>query len=331
MRPCFCTFEVARLSFGWIDSSSPTASTRFSTKHKVLPQPSPKCLPQGRLTGLQIKANKANATAVTCVSHPSWIDMCSKAALRYPNTSNTFSPSNPRPSIPRYPTPAQRPSRSFRCFISLMGNNMKYNLPPCRIRSRSQQYFEGWRAGAIMSCFTALVVLIINIIVTSWAASNYPSVHGVGTLFSGKCDKAKSINTWLQIVVNVLSTTLLAASNYCMQCVSSPTRQEVDAAHAHRKILDIGIPSIRNLKYIGGERRVLWIAVAISALPLHFMFVRSPITAFYAFVTLSNTILGSCAQIGHIITLLPTTLTCKTAITPYCSSQLRPTRTPWSQ
>ena len=225
--------------------------------------------------------------------------MCFKADLRCPNTSDTFPlylvTHNLATQYLQVLLTGTATVRSFRCSISLMGNNKKYNLPPCRIGSRSQRYFEGWRAGAILSCVTALAVLIINIIVTSWAARNYPSVHGIGTLFSGNCAKAKSINTWLQIVVNVLSSTLLAASNYCMQCVSSPTRQEVDAAHAHGKILDIGIPSVRNLKYIGGERRVLWIALAISALPLHFMFVRSPIMAFYAFVTLLDTIPGSCA------------------------------------
>ncbi|KAL8997821.1 MAG: hypothetical protein Q9169_002993 [Polycauliona sp. 2 TL-2023] len=124
-----------------------------------------------------------------------------------------------------------------------------------RETSLKQRYFEGWRAGAIMSCATALAVLIVNIAVTSWAVKNYPSANGIGTIFSGNCARAKSINTWLQIIVNVLSSTLLAASNYCMQCAGSPTRVEVDAAHARGKILDIGIPSIQNLRFIGFEHQ----------------------------------------------------------------------------
>lgn len=61
-----------------------------------------------------------------------------------------------------------------------------------------------------------------------------------------------------------------------MQCLTSPTREEVDAAHSRGKVLDIGIPSVQNLRAISTERRVLWAILALSALPLHFVFVSQP-------------------------------------------------------
>ena len=139
-----------------------------------------------------------------------------------------------------------------------------------------QQHLSGWRAGALASCLTALLVLIINISVMIWATAKYPLAGHVGLLFNGDCAKAKSINAWLQVAVNILSTVLLGASNYCMQCLSSPTREEVDRAHARGVFLHIGVPSAHSIWGIGRRRRSLWLVLAISALPLHFVYVFRP-------------------------------------------------------
>ena len=57
-----------------------------------------------------------------------------------------------------------------------------------------------------------------------------------------------------------------------MQCLSSPTREEVDKAHNLGQWLDIGIPSIRNLRRISRRRLVLWWLLAGSSIPLHLMY-----------------------------------------------------------
>lgn len=66
-----------------------------------------------------------------------------------------------------------------------------------------------------------------------------------------------------------MGTILLGASNYTMQCLSSPTRAEVDAAHSKGKYLDIGLPSLRNLR--GWKRIVPYTFLVLSTLPLHFL------------------------------------------------------------
>lgn len=71
---------------------------------------------------------------------------------------------------------------------------------------------------------------------------------------------------------NVLSTLLLGASNYTMQCLASPTREEVDRAHSQNRWLDIGVPSIRNLTRISSHRKVLWWLLVISGVPLHLLY-----------------------------------------------------------
>ena len=138
-------------------------------------------------------------------------------------------------------------------------------------RSWHKKYRYGWRAGASLCCIIGSTVLLINTTVLIWTVSNFSILDGIGTLYEGSCSKAKSLNTWLQLLINVLCTLLLGVSNYCMQCLTSPTRQEVDEAHAKKRLLRIGVPSIRNLKVISRVRVFLWLSLGLSALPLHFL------------------------------------------------------------
>ncbi|KAL8848269.1 MAG: hypothetical protein Q9221_006707 [Calogaya cf. arnoldii] len=57
-----------------------------------------------------------------------------------------------------------------------------------------------------------------------------------------------------------------------MQCLGSPTREEIDRAHAKRRWLDVGVPSVRNLRNISPKRAVTWFLLAISSVPLALMY-----------------------------------------------------------
>ena len=57
-----------------------------------------------------------------------------------------------------------------------------------------------------------------------------------------------------------------------MQCLSSPTRNEIDKAHSQGIWLDIGVPSFRNLRRLSTIRTVLWWLLAISSVPLHLLY-----------------------------------------------------------
>ena len=94
----------------------------------------------------------------------------------------------------------------------------------------------------------------------------------LGILQRGNCDRVKRTDLYLHLLINVLSTSLLGASNYCMQYLSSPTRNEIDQAHQSNQWLDVGVPSIRNLWRISSIRRSLWLVLAISSAPLHLLY-----------------------------------------------------------
>ncbi|CUS15481.1 unnamed protein product [Tuber aestivum] len=136
-------------------------------------------------------------------------------------------------------------------------------------------WYTGWHTGVLICAATALVVLFINVGLTIYAVANagYEMEGGTVMLYpGGSCDRSKTIGTWLHLGINVLSTLLLSSSNYTQQCLAAPTRSEIDSAHARRRWMDIGVPSVRNLFRIKLERTFLWIAIGLTSIPLHLLY-----------------------------------------------------------
>ena len=135
----------------------------------------------------------------------------------------------------------------------------------------------GWHTGVLAWAGSVMVILFINVGLTIYAATN-PHYRGSSkALYSGSCHKARMIGILLHLGINGLSTLLLAGSNYTQQCLAAPTRSEIDAAHAKRQWMDIGVPSIRNLFKIKPVRRVLWLVIGVTSIPLHLLSVYIPI------------------------------------------------------
>ena len=126
--------------------------------------------------------------------------------------------------------------------------------------------------GVALCAFAAGTVLLINLVVTIWGVAEF-GVHGtLVTIQDGDCSKSKKLSLWLHLAINILSTLLLGASNYCMQCLSSPSRAEIDSAHSQQIWLDIGVPSVRNLRRVSWNKVILWWLFAISTVPLHLLY-----------------------------------------------------------
>ncbi|KAJ7255991.1 hypothetical protein C8J57DRAFT_1235892 [Mycena rebaudengoi] len=117
----------------------------------------------------------------------------------------------------------------------------------------------------------SVLVLAANLAGTIWVNTTYPpDRHGIGTFLYGDCTRISRISTAIHVVLNVLSGLLLGAGSYCMQLLVSPTRHEVDIAHARGAALDIGVPSVTNLPHIDCKRLVGWLALAVTATLLNF-------------------------------------------------------------
>ena len=131
---------------------------------------------------------------------------------------------------------------------------------------------KGWRRSTLMFSIAAAVAFLANLGFTVWAITRGVT-SGVGVIAEKECVEIRKLNAGVHVLVNALSTLLLAGSNYCMQLLSSPTRSLIDNAHKSRRWVDIGVSSVRNIFDSGNcaKRRLLWLLLGLSSLPLHLL------------------------------------------------------------
>ncbi|RFN48633.1 hypothetical protein FIE12Z_7098 [Fusarium flagelliforme] len=126
-----------------------------------------------------------------------------------------------------------------------------------------------WQVSLIAGAGACIVVLVINLGVTIWSTVRLQSINPRWNgshrkvIYEGSCSASRTINVVIHLVINIFSSVLLAASNYGMQCLSAPTRADVDRAHGRRSWMDIGIPSFRNIRMVSRARvdeelKLLW-------------------------------------------------------------------------
>ena len=166
------------------------------------------------------------------------------------------------------------------------------------------QKVQGYHFGILCCAVASAVVMVINLTLTVWASKRYGLQEGLGTLLDGKCSETKELAMWTHLGINVLSTLLLGASNYTMQCLSSPTREDINRAHSQNLWLNVGTPSIRNLLGISRSRMVLWWLVAISSVPLHLLYNSAVFTTlstreYNAFLVQPDFLTGAPFDISH--------------------------------
>ncbi|KAK8102321.1 hypothetical protein PG984_015467 [Apiospora sp. TS-2023a] len=117
---------------------------------------------------------------------------------------------------------------------------------------------------------SAVVVVILNASLMIWLLITYQvDYRGIGTFTFGDCSNINLINSSLHVALNIVSSLFLASGNYCMQILVAPSRAEIDKADAKGCSLEIGVPSVKNLRYIQRSRIVLWILIGILSTLLH--------------------------------------------------------------
>ncbi|KAL4748226.1 hypothetical protein BDW72DRAFT_195998 [Aspergillus terricola var. indicus] len=135
-----------------------------------------------------------------------------------------------------------------------------------------------WIRGVHICTAVSSAVLVLNVILLIIAAVRASRDHddpGLPTfevIYDGSCSITKRWNTALHLLINILSTAILAASNYTMQTLVAPSREEVDEEHKKGRWLDIGTPSTRNLFVVGRYRVWLWVVLLVTATPFHLLY-----------------------------------------------------------
>ena len=150
----------------------------------------------------------------------------------------------------------------------MLSNRHKYQA---LIKSHFRERPTGWQIGVAASFILVVLVLVLHISLIVWIYVSLKPRDGVGLAHEGNCSQIRQWSQWIHFLINLLGSLMLAASNYCMQRLSAPTRNDIDQAHAAHRWLDIGIPSIRNLRSLHKGHIALWILLGCSSAPLHLL------------------------------------------------------------
>ncbi|KAI1461751.1 hypothetical protein F4805DRAFT_243841 [Annulohypoxylon moriforme] len=136
---------------------------------------------------------------------------------------------------------------------------------------------KGWRRTGFINvilAFTCGVALLTCLVMSLKRPGS--SLNTSTIIYEGPCSNASRLNIALHLLLNLLATGVLASSNFFMQVVASPSREEIDKAHIFLLSLDIGVLSTKNLQHISYFKIVSWLVLVISSLPIH-LFLNSSV------------------------------------------------------
>ncbi|KAL3461769.1 hypothetical protein BJX64DRAFT_299963 [Aspergillus heterothallicus] len=139
-------------------------------------------------------------------------------------------------------------------------------------KSRLHRWRESWKFMLFLSSMACVLVFAFNTGFLLWAVARDQVKDEQGLLFQGDCEYVGRVNTGLHLLINLFSTILLGASNYGMQCLCAPTRKDIDRVHQRGGWLNIGVPSLRNIRHVSARRSFLWGCLLLSSVPLHLLY-----------------------------------------------------------
>ncbi|KAI1112993.1 hypothetical protein F5Y14DRAFT_419253 [Nemania sp. NC0429] len=130
----------------------------------------------------------------------------------------------------------------------------------------------GWKRAARVNCAVLIITSLILVPLSITAASydNFQTILILGGDCAGMLIPA--VNLALHLLINILSTLVLASANFFMQVLNAPSREELDYAHSKGFWFAIGAPSARNILMLPQFKKWCWVALLISSVPIHVLF-----------------------------------------------------------
>jgi hypothetical protein len=138
----------------------------------------------------------------------------------------------------------------------------------------SKHRIKGWRNAAVVDTCLVWTLSIILSIVLAIAYTHSEEGGQIVVIFTATCgsEKSDTANTVFHLLINILSTAILASSNFFMQVLNATTREELNDSHSKKSWLDIGVPSVRNTFRISRLKTTCWIFFFLSSIPIHLFF-----------------------------------------------------------
>jgi len=162
-------------------------------------------------------------------------------------------------------------NQQFRGLTLRSGSGHPHTLLKSRPAYRQSSRFTGWRGGVLACVLLVAFCILAEIALLVVGLKLYNAKNGLGTMYHGSCERVKALSTYLLIPLNALGTVTIGSSNYVMQILNAPDRQEVDKAHAKGCFLNIGISSPGNLLHLSKRKRTLYGLLALSTVPFHLL------------------------------------------------------------
>lgn len=125
-------------------------------------------------------------------------------------SSNSSSRPNGEENLDKQPCPTPTPGKEAQKGKS---------VPKQKIKNKR---FHGWRFTLFLAFIAGRIVLFFNAGFLIYCFTHRENgQHLNTTLFEGDCTKSHNIGIVLHLIINILSTTLLSASNFGMVCMES--------------------------------------------------------------------------------------------------------------
>lgn len=134
-----------------------------------------------------------------------------------------------------------------------------------------QPHARGWRRPVIANIIL-LALLSGSLSLLTFFSGNETESFTINYFFyTGACQTTRTLNLVIHLGLNVAATLVFSSSIFVMQVLNSPTRAEVDAAHAKGKYVEIGVPSLSNVFALSKFKAVAWIVLVVFSLPVHML------------------------------------------------------------
>ncbi|KAI0868376.1 hypothetical protein GGS24DRAFT_513528 [Hypoxylon argillaceum] len=153
----------------------------------------------------------------------------------------------------------------------------------------------GWKQAATVNCILLCIISIILIGLLITTAIQAGGIEDPVLFYEGSCKQksASYLNFFLHLLINIVSTLVVsrkvkfifitspmclpdllnfASSNFFMQILNAPTRDEIDAAHQQGTWLEIGVSSARNVFRVSKFKTCCWIGLLVTSIPIHLLF-----------------------------------------------------------
>jgi hypothetical protein len=129
----------------------------------------------------------------------------------------------------------------------------------------------GWqkfpKAFCAYSC--SIFIILTGLFIASCVIGDF---YGSTVLFKGKCSKVHGINLGTHIAITVFAAGVTVSSDRFLTLVLAPQPEDIRSAHANFQWVEIGVNSWRNLGFANTWRRVCWVLLLLSSVPLQLLF-----------------------------------------------------------